>query len=67
MNVAVATRMTVDEIGRHLNVDSIGYLSLDGMQDAVAEFGPFCNACFSVEYTAPLVDLGAGFEQAAAC
>ena len=63
----IGGRMTVDEIARHLNVDSLGYLSLDGMQNAVAEFGPFCNACFSGEYTAPLVDLGAGLETTAAC
>ena len=63
----IGSRMTVDEIGRHLNVDSIGYLSLDGMQDAVSAYGPFCNACFSGDYTAPLVDLGAGLEQTAAC
>ncbi|HUF12719.1 MAG TPA: amidophosphoribosyltransferase [Longimicrobiales bacterium] len=63
----IGARLNVDEIARHLNVDSLGYLSLEGMQDAVREFGPFCNACFSGEYTAPLVDLGAGLEQTAAC
>ena len=63
----IGAQMTVDEIRRHLNVDSLGYLSLDGMQQAVSEFGPFCNACFSGEYTAPLVDLGAGLEVTAGC
>ncbi len=63
----IGARMTVDEIAHHLNVDSLGYLSLDGMQNAVGQFGPFCNACFSGEYTAPLVDLGAGLETTAAC
>jgi len=63
----IGSHMTVEQIRSHLNVDSLGYLSLDGMQNAVAAFGPFCNACFSGEYTAPLVDLGAGLETTAAC
>ena len=49
--------ISVDEIAAVLGVDSLGYLSLDGMVDAVAEGGPFCSACFSGEYSAPLVDL----------
>ena len=47
------------EIADDLKVDSLGYLSLDGMLEAVAEGGPFCSACFSGEYSAPLVDLEA--------
>jgi amidophosphoribosyltransferase len=51
---------SVEEIRQHLNVDTLGYLSLDGMHGAVAEFGPFCDACFSGNYPAPLVDLERG-------
>jgi glutamine phosphoribosylpyrophosphate amidotransferase len=43
-------------------VDSLGYLSLEGMEGAVAEKGPFCNACFSGDYRAPLVDVEKGFQ-----
>ncbi|MBI4539993.1 MAG: amidophosphoribosyltransferase [Gemmatimonadetes bacterium] len=57
----IGARLTVDEIRRHLGVDSLGYLSLDGMKTAVAEFGPFCDACFSGDYTAPLTDLERGY------
>ncbi len=53
-------RHTVPEIEELLGVDSLGYLSLEGMEEAVAEAGPFCNACFSGEYQAPLVDLDRG-------
>ena len=53
----MGSRMSVDEIAADLGVDSLGYLSLDGMVGAVAEGGPFCTACFSGEYPAPLVDL----------
>jgi amidophosphoribosyltransferase len=53
----IGAQKSVDEIRRHLNVDSLGYLSLEGMHSAVAEYGPFCDACFSENYSAPLVDL----------
>ena len=51
---------SVEEIMRELEVDSLGYLSQDGMEGAVAEAGPFCNACFSGDYPAPLVDVDKG-------
>jgi glutamine phosphoribosylpyrophosphate amidotransferase len=50
----------VEEIQTELGVDSLGYLSLEGMEEAVAEAGPFCNACFSGDYSAPLVDIDRG-------
>ncbi|MFW6206232.1 MAG: amidophosphoribosyltransferase, partial [Gemmatimonadota bacterium] len=53
---------SVEEIRRHLDVDSLGYLSLEGMINAVEEGGPFCHACFSGDYEAPLVDLEHGFD-----
>ena len=56
----IGANMTVDQIREHLNVDSLGYLSLEGMTAAVAENGPFCDACFSGNYTAPLVDIERG-------
>ena len=55
----VGTRLSVDEIAVELGVDSMGYLSLEGMVEAVSQGGPFCNACFSGKYSAPLVDLEA--------
>jgi amidophosphoribosyltransferase len=56
----IGSSMSVDQIRAALEVDSLGYLSLDGMEGAVAEQGPFCNACFSGNYTAPLVDIEKG-------
>jgi amidophosphoribosyltransferase len=58
----IGARLSVEEIREHLNVDSLGYLSLEGMHAAVAQHGPFCDACFSGNYTAPLVDLQYGRE-----
>jgi len=54
----VAANFTVDEIAGKLGVDTLGYLSLDGMLRAVPK-GPegFCHACFSGDYpTAPPSD-----------
>ena len=50
----IAANMTVDEITVALGVDSLGYLSLDGMLESVPE-GPdgFCHACFSGDYPTP--------------
>jgi amidophosphoribosyltransferase len=56
----IGAHRTVEEIREHLNVDSLGYLSLEGMHSAVAQYGPFCDACFSGNYSAPLVDLEMG-------
>lgn len=56
----IGANMPVEEIREHLNVDSLGYLSLEGMHAQVAERGPFCDACFSGNYVAPLVDLKMG-------
>jgi amidophosphoribosyltransferase len=53
----IGAQKSVDEIKEHLNVDSLGYISRDGMHDAVRDFGPFCDACFGGRYAAPLVDL----------
>ncbi|HEX9886782.1 MAG TPA: amidophosphoribosyltransferase [Longimicrobiales bacterium] len=56
----IGARLSVDEIRDELGVDSLGYLSLEGMEGCVAEQGPFCNACFSGDYRAPLVDVEKG-------
>lgn len=56
----MASRFSVEEIEKELGVDSLGYLSLEGMERAAADAGPFCNACFSGNYTAPLVDIDKG-------
>jgi len=51
---------SVEEIRQVLGVTSLGYLSMEGMLDVVAASGPFCDACFSGNYTAPLVDIREG-------
>ena len=51
----IAANYSIEEIATRIGVDSLGYLSLEGMLAAVPD-GPtgFCHACFSGEYpTAP--------------
>jgi len=47
----VATGRSVEEIRRYLEVDSLAYLSLEGMLScAVRPAEQYCNACFSGHY-----------------
>ena len=47
----VASNMTVEEIGKWLGVDSIGYLSIDAMLSMHSlPKENFCVACFSGKY-----------------
>jgi amidophosphoribosyltransferase len=50
----IAANYPVAEIATRIGVDSLGYLSLDGMLNAVPD-GPsgFCHACFSGDYPTP--------------
>lgn len=54
----LAARFSIDEIGRHIGADTLGYLSLDGLLKVTA--GPkkdgFCHACFSGEYPTELFE-----------
>jgi amidophosphoribosyltransferase len=45
----IAGTHSLEEIQEYLGVDSLGYLSLDGMIEA-AGGQPFCHACFSGDY-----------------
>ena len=57
----IGSSLEVPAIAEKLGVESLGYLSLEGMIDAVATGGPYCTACFSGDYPAPLVDVDKGF------
>src|SRR6266581_3974372 len=48
---------SIAQIREHLGVDSLGYLSLDGMLRAAGgEPGEFCHACFSGDYPTEIPD-----------
>ncbi len=47
----IAHRLSLDEIQAQLGVDSLAYLSLEGLLEGVARpAGSFCLACFTGEY-----------------
>jgi amidophosphoribosyltransferase len=53
----IAASHSIDEIRRHLGVDSLGYLSLEGMLRAAGgDDREFCHACFSGDYPTPIPD-----------
>ncbi|MBN1826159.1 MAG: amidophosphoribosyltransferase [Candidatus Eisenbacteria bacterium] len=49
----IAATHTVEKIGRYLAVDSVGYLSLEGLLRAVPEGLGYCAACFDGRYPIP--------------
>jgi amidophosphoribosyltransferase len=51
----IASHMRVPEIREHIGADSLGYLSLRGMMEAIGlPESTFCNACFHGEYPMPV-------------
>jgi amidophosphoribosyltransferase len=53
----LAARMTVDEIAAYLEVDSIGYLSIEGLVTGTgAPRDGFCTACLTGEYPTDISD-----------
>lgn len=47
----IASNMSVDDIRQFVGVDTLAYLSLDGLYKAVgSQKGKFCDACFSGNY-----------------
>jgi amidophosphoribosyltransferase len=50
----IAATHSVEEIRDFLGVDSLGYLSLEGMHRAAGNGNEFCDACFSGRYPIPV-------------
>jgi len=62
----IAARMSVDEIANHIGVDSLAYLSLDGLRSVVPFRGAaHCQACFNGDY--PVDIEGSGGKEAFEC
>lgn len=61
----IAHNRTVEQIRRHVDADSLYYLSVEGMMKAVQRTDGFCQACFTGQYPIA-VDLSivkTGFER----
>jgi amidophosphoribosyltransferase len=52
----IASTHSINEIREYLGVDSLAYLSLDGMLQAAGERSRFCHACFSGQYPTDVSD-----------
>ncbi len=50
----IASAHTVPEIRNHIQADSLGYLSLEGMYRAVGDQSSFCAACYTNTYPVPV-------------
>jgi amidophosphoribosyltransferase len=62
----IASSHSLEEIRRHLAVDSLGYLSLGGMRRAAGgDPAEFCDACFSGDYPTAIPDAAAAGRHAA--
>jgi len=56
----MGSKLEIPQIEKKLGVESLGYLSLDGMVAAVEDGAPYCTACFSGDYPSALVDVERG-------
>ncbi len=58
----LAAKQTVEEMARFIGVDSLAFVSVDGLYRAVGETSrqgnipQYCDACFTGEYPLPLTD-----------
>ncbi len=52
----IASTHSHEEIRQYLGVDTLGYLSLEGMLRAAGAHLQFCHACFSNQYPTPVPD-----------
>ena len=58
----IASRMSVEDLARYIRVDSLAFLSIDGLYRAAGEerrdpqSPRYCDACFTGEYPTPLTD-----------
>jgi len=52
----IGANHSIEEIRQYLGVDTLGYLSLDGMLAAAGTRSPFCHACFSGAYPTEVSD-----------
>ena len=58
----LASNLDVEAMAKHINVDSLAFISIDGLYRALGEAGrnveapQYCDACFSGDYPIRLVD-----------
>jgi amidophosphoribosyltransferase len=60
----IGNRLSVDEIREYLTVDSLRYMTVDGLRDCVGEADNFCMACFDGRYPVPVTEAKVALETA---
>jgi amidophosphoribosyltransferase len=50
----LATGRTVEEMAEELGADSLAFISIENLKEAIGTDGGFCDACFSGDYPTPL-------------
>jgi amidophosphoribosyltransferase len=50
----IAHHMSVPEICKHIQADSLHFLSLEGMMQAIQSENGYCNACYTGKYPLPV-------------
>jgi amidophosphoribosyltransferase len=53
----IAANNSVEEIRRFVEADSLGYLSLDALREAVSDRHNYCYACYTGNYPTELVNI----------
>ncbi|MEE8424977.1 MAG: amidophosphoribosyltransferase [Elusimicrobiota bacterium] len=56
----IAANRSLEETRKFLGVDSLHYLSVQGMINAAGNGGEVCTACFTAKYPTPLADFKVG-------
>jgi len=57
----IANNFSLEEIRKFIGVDTLGYISLEGMMKAVGKPGNYCTACWSGTYPIPFGEEGDKF------
>ena len=63
----IAARYELEEIRRRLDVDSLHYLSIEGLLGSVRKPDSYCMACFDGNYPVPCEDCGGKFQLESSC
>jgi amidophosphoribosyltransferase len=53
----IAANQSVEEIRQFIGADTLAYLSLEGLANAVEDTGRFCYACYTGKYPTDLVNI----------
>jgi len=53
----IAANNSIEEIRQFVEADSLGYLSLPALREAVADKGDYCYACYTGNYPTQLVNI----------